>query len=152
LSTPPERLHNLPAPEAPVADEIDVYRLIPVGQCDVVDGRWEFQSSAFDNSTPFQAGERDDEMSVVLQDTLEALDRVPERLPLETPCSGDPDLWGVARLNVGFLRNDEAQEVLRSPNSEELAHGDVRGTKNSSRRRRLKKHAEWIIRPGKDPG
>ena len=141
----------MPALEAPVADETDVYRLIPVASCDVIDGQWEFQSGAFDNSTPLRDGERDDEMSVVLQDTLAALDRLPERLPIETPCSGDPELWGVARLNIGFLRKDEEQEIIRSPKEDEPAHGDVRGTKNTKRRRRLKKHAEWVIRPSKDP-
>jgi hypothetical protein len=145
-------VQDLPAPEAPVADDTDVYRLIPVGSCDVVDGQWEFQSGAFDNSTPLVEDEPDDEMSVVLQDTLSALKRIPERLPVETPCSGNPELWGVAKLNVGFLRNDEMQEIVRSPKDDEPAHGDVRGTKNTKRRRRLKKHAEWVIRPSKTPG
>lgn len=125
--------------------------MIPVAACDVVDGRWEFQSGAFDNSTPLHEGERDDEMSVVLEDALAAMERVPELLPVETPCSGNPELWGVARLNVGFLRNEEEQEILRSPKDDEPAHGDVRGTKNTKRRRRLKKHAEWVARPQKDP-
>jgi hypothetical protein len=54
-------------------------------------------------------------------------------------------------LQVGFLRNDEKQEVLRTPNDDEPAHGDVRGAKNPKRRRRLKEHAEWVIRPALQP-
>jgi len=134
-----------------VDDDGDVYRLVKVDACQAVDGRWEFQSSAFDNSTPLHDAERDDEMSVVLEDTLSALDRVPENLPVETPCPGDPELWGVARLNVGFLRNDEEQEILRTPNDDEPAHGDVRGRKNAGRRKRLKKHARWVVEPQVTP-
>jgi hypothetical protein len=137
--------------DSPVGDQADVYRMIPVGSCDAVDGRWVFQSGAFDNSTPLNDKERDDEMSVVLQDTLAALNRVPHDLPEETPCAGAPELWGVARLNVGFLRNDHEQEILRTPNDDELAHGDVRGSKTPKRRKRLKKHAEWVIEPAKPP-
>lgn len=132
-------------------DETDVYRMVPVGSCDVVDGRWAFQSGAFDNSTPEHDGERDDEMSVVLQDTLMALDRVPEDLPQETPCAGDRELWGVAKLNVGFLRDKQEQEIIRSPTNDEPAHGDVRGGKAPARRKRLKKHAEWVVEPAKRP-
>lgn len=132
-------------------DETLVYRLVPVASCDAVDGEWEFQSGAFDNATPLTDDESPDDMSVVLGDALEADDRVPERLPFETTCAGDPELWGVAVLQVGFLRKDEEQEVLRTPKQDELAHGDVRGTKNTKRRRRLKKHARWVVQPAKRP-
>lgn len=145
------RPQQIPALEAPIDDEAQVYRLIPVGACDVVDGRWEFQSGAFDNGSPLNDDERDDEMSVVLDDTLQALSRLPERLPVETPCAGDPELWGVAKLNVGFLRNEAQQTVLRSPQDDEPAHGDVRGAKNPRRRKKLKKHAEWVVEPTKRP-
>lgn len=128
-----------------------MYRLVKVSECKAVDGRWEFQSGAFSNSTPIHDGERDDEMSVVLADTLSALDRFPENLPMETPCAGEPEIWGVAKLNAGFLRNDEGQEILRTPEDDEAAHGDVRGPKNPKRRKRLKKHASWVVEPQKAP-
>jgi hypothetical protein len=147
LTTPPERQQQLPPPDAPVADETDVYRLVSVDACDVRDGRWEFQSGAFDNSTPINDGERDDEMSVVLGDTLALLDRVPDNLPIETPCAGEPALWGVARLNAGFLKNDMNQSIHRTAKEDELAHGDVRGAKNPKRRKKIKKHATWVIEP-----
>ena len=137
----------MPALDAPVDDDTLVYRLVPVDSCDAVGGRWQFQSGAFDNSTPVRDDERDDEMSVVLGDTLEALNRIPERLPIETPCSDEPERWGVAKLNTGFLRNEVAQDIVRSPKDDELAHGDVRGAKNPKRRKKLKKHAEWVVEP-----
>lgn len=137
----------MPAVDAPVNDGDEVYRLVKVDSCRAVDGRWEFQSSAFDNSSPLHDDERDDEMSVVLQDTLSALERVPERLPIETPVTGGLETWGVARLSAGFLRNQEDQDILRSPNDDEPAHGDVRGTKNPPRRKRLKKNATWVVEP-----
>jgi hypothetical protein len=118
----------------------------------VVDGEWEFQSAAFDNATPLTDDEPPHDMSVALSDTLGALDRAPERLPYDGACpDDDPDRWGVAVLRVDFLRNKEQQEILRTPRDDEPAHGDVRGTKNSSRRRRLKKHAEWVVRPASQP-
>lgn len=132
-------------------DDESVYRLVKVSECKVVDGRWEFQSGAFSNSTPQHDDERDDEMSVVLADTLSALDRSAENLPVETPCPGEPEIWGVAKLNAGFLRKDEKQEVLRSAKDDEPAHGDVRGPKNPKRRKRLKKHASWVIEPQQAP-
>lgn len=128
-----------------------VYRLIPVSACDAVDGRWEFQSGAFDNATPIADGERDDDMSVVLGDTLEALARVPEALPEETACAGTPELWGVAELNVGFLRDEVKQSIHRTPNDHEPAHGDVRGAKNPKRRKKLKRHAKWVVEPRLPP-
>ncbi|MBA3808982.1 MAG: hypothetical protein H0X28_11425 [Solirubrobacterales bacterium] len=136
----------MPAVDAPVDDADDVYRLVKVDDCNAVDGRWEFQSNAFDNATPFHDGERNDEMSVVLGDTLSALDRAPENLPAESPFPGDPERWGVARLNAGFLRS-QMQEILRTPTEDEPAHGDVRGSKNSGCRKRLKKHARWVVEP-----
>jgi hypothetical protein len=142
----------LPALDAPVDDETLVYRLIPVSSCDVIDGRWEFQSGAFDNSTPLVEGERDDEMSVILGDTLEAVERTPDALPVETPCSGSPELWGVAKLRAGFLREDLKQSLHRTPKDDEPAHGDVRGAKNPKRRKKLKRHAEWVVEPQVPPG
>lgn len=132
-------------------DDGCVYRLIPVGSCDVIDGRWEFQSGAFDNASPLNDDESPLDMSVVLDDALDALSRLPERLPIETPCAGEPELWGVAVLKVGYLRNEEDQEIRRTPKDDEPAHGDVRGVKNTRRRRRLKQHAEWVIRPALQP-
>lgn len=147
MSTTPPESPQLPALDAPVEDDTLVYRLVPVDACDAVDGKWEFQSGAFDNSTPIDESERDDQMSVVLGDTLGALDRIPEQLPVETPCAGEPERWGVAKLNTGFLRGEVSQEILRTPEPEEPAHGDVRGAKNPKRRKKLKRHAEWVVEP-----
>ncbi|HXB64306.1 MAG TPA: hypothetical protein VNV42_05450 [Solirubrobacteraceae bacterium] len=39
-----------------------MYWLVKVDAREAVDGHWEFQSGAFDNATPLNDGERDDEM------------------------------------------------------------------------------------------
>jgi hypothetical protein len=147
LSTPPPP--ELQDPQPAVGDDVLVYRLIPVWSCKAVDGRWEFQSNAFDNASPQQEGEPADDMSVVLDDTLAALQRVPGKLPEETSWAGDE--WGVAVLHVRFLRHEEEQEILRTPNEGEPAHDDVRGKKGQKRRRRLKAHADWVIHPAASP-
>jgi hypothetical protein len=136
---------DAPSLDDPVGDDVVVYRLIPVWQCKMVDGAWEFNSGAFDNASPEFEGDGTEDMSVVLGDHLAALNRLPEDLPEDTLWA---DLqWGVAALQVHFLRHEEDQEVLRTPREDEPAHGDVRGTKNTKRRRRLKKHAVWIVQP-----
>ena len=122
---------------------------MPTWSCGVVDGEWEFQSSAFDNATPEGEDESPDDMSVVLDDTLAALGRQPDALPVDTPWADES--WGVACLEVGFLRHEEDQELRRTPEPDERAHGDVRGTKNPKRRKRLKAHAEWVARPAAPP-
>jgi hypothetical protein len=92
-------------------------------------------------------------MSVVLGDTLSAFGRQPSGLPAESVvCAGAPEDWGVAVLEVAFLRQSEEQEILRTPEDAEPAHGDVRGTKGSGRRKRLKAHADWVIQPARPPG
>ena len=126
-----------------------VYRMVPTSWCDVVDGKWEFQSGAFDNATPQHSDESADDMSVVLSDTLEALGRDPEALPAETVWAGEH--WGVACLEVRYLRHHEEQEIRRTPQQDEPAHGDVRGKKHSKRRKRMKAHASWIVRPAASP-
>lgn len=141
----------MPARDTSVDDETLVYRLISVRSCSAVNGQWEFQSGAFSNATPLDEDEPRDDMSVVLGDELEALGRVPARLPVESPLGGGPQLWGVAKLRVGFLRHQEQQEILRTPTDDEPAHGDVRGAKNGKRRKKLKKHAEWVVQPAKRP-
>jgi hypothetical protein len=126
-----------------------VYRLIPTYWCEAVDGQWEFKSGAFDNATPGEEGESPDDMSVIVGDTLAALGRIPDAIPAETPWAGDD--YGVARLEVGWLREEAKQETLRSPEEEEPAHGDVRGKKNGKRRKKLKAHARWVVRPTTPP-
>lgn len=130
-------------------DEVFVYRLIPVSWCQAVDGEWEFQSGAFDNATPEHEDDSPDDMSVVVGDTLAALHRAPEALPAETPWADDE--WGVAALQAAFLRHSEEQKLRRTPNDDERAHGDVRGKKGHKRRRRLKRHATWVVRPAAPP-
>lgn len=131
-----------------MGDEVLVYRFVPVWWCDVIDGQWEFQSGAFDNASPEDPDESPDDMSVVLGDTLAALARVPSELA-HTPLRGDK--WGVAVLEVRYLRHEEQQDLRRTPNDIEQAHGDVRGKKNGKRRKRLKAHADWVVRPAAPP-
>jgi hypothetical protein len=144
-------LSKLPheAPDPPVGDDVLVYRLVPTHQCDVIEGQWEFQSAAFDNASPEAADDCPDDMSVVLGDTLASLGRSPEALPTDTPWAGED--YGVAVLRVGYLSDEEQQVVLRTPEDAEPAHGDVCGKKGSKRRKRLKKHASWAVRPAADP-
>lgn len=128
---------DLPEDDSPIADDTPLYRLVPLVHCDVVDGRWEFQSAAFDNNEGL-------DMSVVLGDTLEALERKPAELPHDL--FSDQQSWGVAAITAGDLRH-EAQEIVRTPRPEEPAHGDVRGPKNGGRRKRIKRLARWEVRP-----
>lgn len=134
---------ELPANDARVQDPTLLYRLVPTDQCDVVDGQWVFQSGAFDNND-------DDDMSVVLEDTLLALGRTPDDLPNRT-FPGQEGRWGVAVIqDAGYLQNHEGQEIRRTPRTEEppeRAHGDVHGPKLSKRRKKIKKHAEWVLPP-----
>jgi hypothetical protein len=134
---------ELPADHAPVPDPTPLYRLVPTDHCDPVDGAWVFQSGAFDNND-------DDDMSIVLDDTLQALGRIPDDLPDRT-FPGQEGRWGVAVIHdAGYLRNDLEQEVRRTPRAEEPpepAHGDVHGRKNGNRRKKIKARAEWVLEP-----
>ena len=62
----------LPADDDPIGPATPIYRLVPVEQCEPLDGAWMFGSGAFDNSS--EEG-FENEMSVVLGDTLVLLDR-----------------------------------------------------------------------------
>lgn len=131
----------------PVHDEVWLYRLIPVTLCEAVDGEWQFRSGAFGNSTEpgFET-----EMSIVLDDTLSEHARRPEDLP-EFSFPDEADQWGVAKLKTDCARAISEQEVVRSPNADEPAHGDVLGVKNTKRRKRFKKCATWVIEPATPP-
>lgn len=132
--------------------DVLVYRLIPTCNCQAIDGEWEFQSGAFDNASPMNPGESSEDMSVALGDMLAVLSRFPESLPIDAPaCAANPDDWGVAVLASRFLLHEESQELRRTPQDDEPAHGDVRGKKNLKRRRRLKKHANWVVQPARPP-
>lgn len=131
-------------PGDPVPDEIWLYRLIPIELCDPIPGGWEFRSGAFGNST--EAG-FENEMSVVLGDTLAFHQRIPEDLP-DFSYPDKPDKWGVAKVLTETVRTVVGdQEVIRSPNDDEPAHGDVNGPKAPKRRKRIKKNATWVIEP-----
>jgi hypothetical protein len=135
---------ELPADDAPVPDPTRIFRLVPTDYCEVGDdGEWVFQSGAFDNNDG-------DDMSVALGDTLEALGRTPDDLP-ERTFPQQPERWGVAVVEAGYLKNDEEQEIRRTPTHEERAHGDVRGRKRGNRRKRIKKHAAWVFPPSAAP-
>ncbi len=129
--------------ESDVPDDVDVYRLIPTQQCEVVDGEWEFASWAFDNSS---LPGHQEEMSVILGDRLAELNRRPEDLPVYT-YPEEADRWGVAAMSAGCVRGISGQQIVRSPTSREPAHGDVIGVKNHKRRKRLKACARWVVRP-----
>lgn len=115
----------------------------------MVNGEWEFQSAAFDNASPEDEDDCPQDMSVVLGDTLEQLARTPEALPAEGALTG-PD-YGVAALPVQYLRDDEGQTALRTHEDDEQAHGDICGPKPGKRRKRIKKHARWMVRPAAHP-
>jgi hypothetical protein len=128
-------------------DDIDgstpIYRLVPVDQCKPLDGEWMFTSAAFDNSS---LEGHENEMSVVLGDTLAALTRDPRDLP-EQAYPHEPERWGVAALTADCIRAVNQQTIGRTPTPEERAHGDVFGAKNGKRRGRLKKCATWVVAP-----
>jgi hypothetical protein len=129
---------------APVEDDMPIYRLVPTGYCDFVDGEWQFQSAAFDNN-------EDDDMSVTLGDTLLEIGRRPEDQPAVLFPNDPPGRWGVAVLRAGFLKNDENQTIRRTPTLPDPAHGDVHGKKGSSRRKRIKRNADWVVQPTAAP-
>jgi hypothetical protein len=135
----------LPGDDAPVERRTALYRLVPTSQCEVRDGQWAFRSSAFDNSS---LPGFTDEMSVILGDTLAALDRDPLDLH-ERFYPSDPANWGVARLEAGCVVDSGPQEVRRSPTVDERAHGDVVGAKGGGQRKRLKKCASWVFPPSR---
>lgn len=99
------------APSDPVGDEVWLYRLVKVVNCEAVDGRWQFQSSAFANPTRPEPSE---EMSVVLGDHLALLGRAPDDLPEFQYRDASPE-WGVAKLRADCVRaiESERQEVRR---------------------------------------
>ncbi len=136
-----------PGELGPITDQVDdevwLYRLIPVALCELVEGQWQFRSGAFANST--EPG-YENEMSIVLGDTLADHERQPEDLP-EFSFPGGAEEWGVAKLRTDCARAIPEQEVLRSANSAEPAHGDVVGVKGSKRRKKFKRCASWVVQP-----
>lgn len=134
---------GLPADDAPVGDSTPIYRLVPIEQCEVLDGAWMFRSGAFDNSS--EEG-YENEMSVVLGDTLQCLERDPRDLPRHA-YANTPERWGVAVLEAGCIGAVNEQTIHRTPTPQERAHGDVVGKKNTKRRRRLKACATWVVPP-----
>ena len=136
-------------PDPPIGDDVLVYRLVPTTQCNFIDGQWVFQSAAFDNASPESDEDCPDDMSVVLGDRLAELGRSPKDLPTDSLWAGEK--WGVAALPVQYLRDEEQQKPLRTPEEDEQAHGDICGKKAPKRRKRLKKHASWIVEPAADP-
>lgn len=134
----------------PVGDDVWLYRLVKVVNCKPVQGRWEFKSTAFANSS--REGHQN-EMSVVLGDTLTSLQRDPQDLP-EFQYPAKAEEWGVAKLLTGSARavESEEQEVVRSKLAAEPAHGDVVGWKKKQQTRRaLKKSATWVVEPSLSP-
>lgn len=138
---------TLPSDDDPVVDGTDIYRLVPIEQCTVEDGEWCPRSGAFDNSS---LPGFENEMSVVVGDTLELLDRHAADLPAQA-YPDDPDRWGVAVLKAECIRAVAEQTIRRSRTGEERAHGDVLGKKGSGRRKKLKACAEWVVPPAARP-
>jgi hypothetical protein len=135
---------GIPAAGAPIPDDLPLFRLVKTTQCKPVDGQWQLTGSGFDNAS----GTTD--MSVFLSDTLAGLQRTTDDLPERT--FPDPELWGVAVIGeTKFLRDDESQDVRRTPQPGEPAHGDVTGPKNSNRRSRIRKKADWVFPPPAPP-
>ncbi len=119
-----------------VADGTLLYRRIPEHQLtEDADGRVRPSSGAFSNSS----SQRQD-MSVSLGDTLNERHIPPERLVERFPNTF------LASLTAEFVRNEE-QVIERSPTPEDPAHGNVLGPKNSSRRKRFARAAEWVVTP-----
>lgn len=79
-------------------------------------------------------------MSVVLQDKLEELGRMPESI-LEGRTG-----HGLVGILAGDVRAEE-QLIERTPRDDEPAHGDVFGKKASARRRILAGRAFWVVEP-----
>jgi hypothetical protein len=134
----------LPEDDDPIGDDVPIYRLVPVEQCEPVNGQWIFRSGAFDNSG---CAGHENEMSVVIGDTLAALSREPGDLP-QHAYPHQPGRWGVAVMKADCVRAVDDQTIVRTQTPEERAHGDVLGSKKQpSRRKALKRCATWVVAP-----
>ena len=56
------------------------------------------------------------------------------------------DEYALASITAGQARNCD-QGVARAPEADEPAHAHVFGTKTRSVKRRLARHAKWVIPP-----
>ena len=90
-------------------------------------------------------------MSIVVGDTLTHHQRLPGDLP-EFSYPEEAEQWGVAKVKTEAVRTINEQKVVRSPEPNEPAHGDVLGTKNTKRRKKFKKLASWVVEPAASPG
>lgn len=113
-----------------------LYRWVPPNHIRRTDNGVECRDGAFKNF-PNPETLR---MSIVLEDTLRALDREPASV-----LQGRPG-YGLVALTAEQVREAE-QRVVRSPTPEEPAHGDVWGTKTPSRRRHFAQLARWVVVP-----
>lgn len=125
-----------PEDDLSVAGPTLLYRWVPPVHIRRTDSGVECRDAAFRNFP----NKETNRMSVVLQDTLEALDREPDTILV------DRAGYGLVAITAADVR-EEDQRVLRSPQPYELAHGDVWGTKTAGRSRRLAQKATWVIEP-----
>ncbi|MEJ7786390.1 MAG: hypothetical protein WKF96_16425 [Solirubrobacteraceae bacterium] len=125
-----------PEDDLSVQDPTLLYRWVPPTHIRRTDSGVECRDGAFKNFP----NKETNRMSVVLQDTLEALDRLPATILADRPG------YGLVAVTAADVRA-EKQKVLRSPQSHELAHGDVWGGKTPARRRLLAQKATWVIEP-----
>jgi hypothetical protein len=131
---------SVPSDDAPVAPETLLYRWVSPQFIKRTEDGLKVSGGAFQNTTkPI----RTNEMSVFLQDTLEALDRTPESL---VDATGG---FGLVALSAQQVI-DEEQTVQRTPKPDEPAHGDVVGEKKGSRRNRFAATCQWIVQPDQD--
>lgn len=79
-------------------------------------------------------------MSIVLGDGLREANRDPETVVQSYPG------YGLVAIQAGEARAQE-QRILRSPDPDEPAHGDVWGEKPGRVQRQLAKCAQWIVQP-----
>jgi hypothetical protein len=128
----------LPGDETPIPDETALYRRInpdPAAPHLV----WDDNLNCRRIST---GAFRDPDLSVVLGDRLEALQRQPE-----TVLDGYADYYLVVFRARAATDADPGLTVLRDPTPSEPAHGAVRGKKRKPVMRAIARACEWVVKP-----
>jgi hypothetical protein len=133
-STPHSELDGEVPDDSTIANECRLFRRISAQYVTAEGEHFRISSQAFNNSSDGSG------MSVWLEDTMQELGLSPADALV-----GHDHTWLVA-LTAGNMRH-ERQGVVRTPEPAEPAHGEVLGSKASSRRGRIRDQATWAISP-----
>lgn len=118
-----------------IANECRLFRRI-VERFVIAEGEtFRISSQAFSNSSDGSG------MSVWLEDRMLELGLTPDDALV-----GHENTW-LAEVTAGAMRALD-QRVVRTPQNDEPAHGEVLGSKSGKRRGKIRDEASWAIPPG----